>query len=123
MPLSFLPFSEWPPGRVQREPLTSHRRGEEQKAQAPSTNQLLLQILQRLDRLDRQAKRMECHNKCRLTHLKELIIGNHPPEEDPETPDFTLPTSTESHDDPNCGDAVTNPPLLPTDGTEDSAKL
>ncbi|KAL4287105.1 hypothetical protein AHAS_Ahas19G0152900 [Arachis hypogaea] len=52
---------------------------------------------------------MERCNKRRLTYLKELIVGNHPPEEDPETPDSTSPTSTGSHDNPDCGDAVTSP--------------
>ncbi|KAL4293931.1 hypothetical protein AHAS_Ahas18G0177400 [Arachis hypogaea] len=66
---------------------------------------------------------MEHRNKHRFTYLKELIVGNHPPEEDLDTPDSTLPTSTESHDRPDCGDAVTNPPLFLTDGTKDSAKL
>ncbi|KAL4315932.1 hypothetical protein AHAS_Ahas15G0234500 [Arachis hypogaea] len=66
---------------------------------------------------------MECRNKRQLTYLKELIIGNHPLEEDPDTPDSTSSTSTGSHDNPNCGDVATSPPLLLTDGTEDGAKL
>ncbi|KAL4329161.1 hypothetical protein AHAS_Ahas13G0272400 [Arachis hypogaea] len=52
---------------------------------------------------------MEHRNKRRFTYLKELIVDNHLPEEDPETPNSTSPTSTGSHDDPDCGDAVTNP--------------
>ncbi|KAL4322031.1 hypothetical protein AHAS_Ahas14G0169800 [Arachis hypogaea] len=66
---------------------------------------------------------MERRNKRRFTYLKELIVGNHPPKKNPDTPDCTLPTSTGSHDDPDCGDAVTNSPLFLTDGTEDGAKL
>ncbi|KAL4276270.1 hypothetical protein AHAS_Ahas20G0190400 [Arachis hypogaea] len=66
---------------------------------------------------------MKHRNKRRLTYLKELIIGNYPPKEDPETPDSTAPTSTGSPDDPNGGDPVTSPLLFLTDGTEDSAKL
>ncbi|KAL4329515.1 hypothetical protein AHAS_Ahas13G0307800 [Arachis hypogaea] len=54
---------------------------------------------------------MEHRNKHRFTYLKELIVGNYPPEEEPDTPDSTLPTSTGSHDDPDCGYAVTNPPF------------
>ncbi|KAL4337601.1 hypothetical protein AHAS_Ahas12G0126500 [Arachis hypogaea] len=64
---------------------------------------------------------MERRNKRRLTYLKELIVGNHPPKEAPETLDSTSPTSTGNHIDTNCGDAVTSPPLLLTDGTEDGA--
>ncbi|KAL4294044.1 hypothetical protein AHAS_Ahas18G0188700 [Arachis hypogaea] len=66
---------------------------------------------------------MECRNKCQFTYLKELIVGNHPPKEEPDTPDSTSPTSTRSHDNPDDGDAVTSPPLFLTDGTEDDAKL
>ncbi|KAL4381721.1 hypothetical protein AHAS_Ahas04G0161800 [Arachis hypogaea] len=66
---------------------------------------------------------MERRNKRRFTYLKELIVDNHPPEEDPETSDSTSPTSTGSHDDPDCGDAVTSPPVFLTDGTKDGAKL
>ncbi|KAL4293988.1 hypothetical protein AHAS_Ahas18G0183100 [Arachis hypogaea] len=53
---------------------------------------------------------MERRNKHQFTYLKELIVGNHPPEEDLDTPDSTLPTSTRSHDRPDSGDAVTSPP-------------
>ncbi|KAL4356935.1 hypothetical protein AHAS_Ahas09G0136400 [Arachis hypogaea] len=45
--------------------------------------------------MDRQAKRMELRNKRQFTYLKELIVGNHPPEEDHRTlrtPPY-LPTS------------------------------
>ncbi|KAL4371518.1 hypothetical protein AHAS_Ahas06G0173800 [Arachis hypogaea] len=75
-------------------------------SQAPPTNQLLHQILERLDRLDRQRKQRERHNKRRFTYLKELLVGNHPPEEDPDSTSFT---STGSHDSPACGDTVTSP--------------
>ncbi|KAL4294026.1 hypothetical protein AHAS_Ahas18G0186900 [Arachis hypogaea] len=37
---------------------------------------------------------MECRNKRRFTYLKELIVGNHPPEEEPNTPNSISPTST-----------------------------
>ena len=92
-------------------------------SQAPSTNQLLHQILERLDRLDRKEKQRERRNKRRFTYLKELLVGNHPPEEDPDTPDSTSFTSTGSHDGLDCGDAATSPPLILINGTEDSAKL
>ncbi|KAL4371540.1 hypothetical protein AHAS_Ahas06G0176000 [Arachis hypogaea] len=72
-------------------------------SQAPSTNQLLRQILQRLDR-------KEHRNKCQFTYLKELIVGNHPPTEELETLDSTSTTSTGSHADLDCGDDVTRPP-------------
>ena len=92
-------------------------------SQELSTNQLLLQIIQRLDRLDWQEKRRERRNKRQFTYLKELIVGNYPPEEEPDTPDSTLPTSTGSHDNHDGRDAVTSPPLFLTDGTEDGANL
>ncbi|KAL4329190.1 hypothetical protein AHAS_Ahas13G0275300 [Arachis hypogaea] len=78
-------------------------------SQAPSTNQLLLQIIQKLDRLEEKGKQMEHRNKRRFIYLKELIIGNHPPKEDPDTPDSTSFTSTGSHDGPDGGDAATSP--------------
>ena len=66
---------------------------------------------------------MELRNKHQFTYLKELIVGHHPPKEDPDTPDSTLFTSTGSHDGPDGGDAATSHPLFLTDGTEDNAKL
>ncbi|KAL4299252.1 hypothetical protein AHAS_Ahas17G0082300 [Arachis hypogaea] len=52
---------------------------------------------------------MEHRNKRQFTYLKELIVGNHPPEEEPDTPDSASSTRTGSHDNPDCGDAVTSP--------------
>ncbi|KAL4373130.1 hypothetical protein AHAS_Ahas05G0051000 [Arachis hypogaea] len=92
-------------------------------SQAPSTNQLLLQILQRLDRQGWQMERIEHRNKRRFTYLKKLIVGHYPPKEDPETPDSTSPTSTGSHDDPDYGETATSAPLFLIDGTKDGAKL
>ncbi|KAL4321857.1 hypothetical protein AHAS_Ahas14G0152400 [Arachis hypogaea] len=88
-------------------------------SQAPTTDQLLYQILERLDRQEHKAKMRERPNKRRFTYLKELIMGKF---KDSDTPDSTSFTSTGSHDGPDCGDTATNPPLFLTDGTEDGAK-
>ncbi|XP_072079089.1 uncharacterized protein [Arachis hypogaea] len=87
--------------------------------QAPTTDQLLHQILKRLDRQEHKAKMRERRNKHRFTYLKELILGKF---KDSDTPDSTSFTSTGSHDGPDYGDTATSPPLFLTDGTEDGAK-
>ncbi|KAL4275889.1 hypothetical protein AHAS_Ahas20G0152300 [Arachis hypogaea] len=87
--------------------------------QAPTTNQLLHQILERLDRQEHKAKLRERRYKRRFTYLKELLMGKY---KDPDTPDSTSFTSTGSHDGPDCGDTATSLPLFLTDGTEDVAK-
>ena len=80
---------------------------------------MFLQILERLDRQDQRATRMERRNQRRFTYLKELIMGKF---KDLDTLDSTSFTSTGSHDGPDCGDTATSPPLFLTDGTEDGAK-
>ncbi|QHN83381.1 uncharacterized protein DS421_20g704300 [Arachis hypogaea] len=87
--------------------------------QAPTTAQLLHQILEKLDRHEQKAKLREHRNKRRFTYLKELIMGKF---KDSDTPDSTSFTSTKSHDGPDCGDTATSPPLFLTDGTGDGAK-
>ena len=87
--------------------------------QAPTTNQLLHQILKRLDRQEHKAKLRERRNKRRFTYLKELLKGKY---RDSDTPNSTSFTSTGSHDGPDCGDTATSLPLFLTDGTEDGAK-
>ena len=87
--------------------------------QAPTTAQLLHQILEKLDRQEQKAKLRERRNKRRFTYLKELIMGKF---KDSDTPDSTSFTSTGSHDGPDCGDTATSPSLFLTDGTEDGAK-
>ncbi|KAL4391372.1 hypothetical protein AHAS_Ahas03G0238500 [Arachis hypogaea] len=76
-----------------------------------------------LDRQDQKANLRERRNQRRFTYLMKLLIGNHPPDKDPDTPDSTSFTSTRSHDGPDSGDTATSPPLFLTDGTEDGAKL
>ncbi|KAL4276777.1 hypothetical protein AHAS_Ahas20G0241100 [Arachis hypogaea] len=87
--------------------------------QAPTTTQLLHQILEKLDRQEQKAKLRERRNKRRFTYLKEMIMGKF---KDSDTPDSTSFTSTGSHDGPDYGDTATSPPLFLTDGTEDGAK-
>ncbi|QHN77965.1 uncharacterized protein DS421_19g657410 [Arachis hypogaea] len=87
--------------------------------QAPTTNQMLHQILERLDRQEHKAKMKERRNKRRFTYLKEMIMGKF---KDSDTPDSTSFTSTGSHDGPDCGDTATSPPLFLTNGIEDGAK-
>ncbi|QHO01769.1 uncharacterized protein DS421_13g418010 [Arachis hypogaea] len=87
--------------------------------QAPATNQLLHQILEKLDRQEQKTKMRERRNKRRFTYLKELIMEKF---KDSDTPDSTSFTSTGSHDGPDCGETTTSPPLFLTDGTEDGAK-
>ncbi|KAL4276009.1 hypothetical protein AHAS_Ahas20G0164300 [Arachis hypogaea] len=88
--------------------------------QAPTTNQLLHQILERLDQQEYKAKLIERRNQHRFTYLKELLMENY---KDPDTPDSASFTSTGSHDGPDGGDTATSPLLFLTDGTEDGAKL
>ena len=78
--------------------------------QAPTTNQLLHQILERLDRQEHKVKLRERRNKRRFTYLNELLMGNY---KDPNTSESTSFTSTGSHDGSDCGDAVTSPPFVP----------
>ena len=95
--------------------------------QAPTTTQLLHQILERLDRQEHKAKLRERRNKRRFTYLKELIMGKLKELimgkfKDSDTPDSTSFTSTGSHDVSDYGDTATSPPLFLTDGTKDGAK-
>ncbi|KAL4315706.1 hypothetical protein AHAS_Ahas15G0211900 [Arachis hypogaea] len=83
--------------------------------QAPTTDELLQQIIERLDRQEQKAKMRE----RRFKHLKELLKGHF---KDSDTPDSTSFTITGSYNGPDCGDTATSPPLFLTDDTEDGAK-
>ncbi|XP_072072659.1 uncharacterized protein [Arachis hypogaea] len=87
--------------------------------QAPTTDELLQQIIKRLDRQEQKTKLRERRHKRRFKHLKELLKGHF---KDSDTPNSTSFTSTGSHDGLDCGDTTTSPPLFLTDGTEDGAK-
>ncbi|XP_072076686.1 uncharacterized protein [Arachis hypogaea] len=64
-------------------------------------------------------EKIECRNKRRFTYLKELIVSTHLPPEQKDIPDSPLPSSTESHDEPDSRGDAPNPTLLLPDGTED----
>ncbi|QHO19829.1 uncharacterized protein DS421_11g332470 [Arachis hypogaea] len=92
-------------------------------APPPSTHQLLLKILEKVDRQGWWIEQIERRNKRRYNYLKELIDCTHPPLEEPDTPESTSDHSMERHDEPDSGSDDSNPTLLITDGTEDRAKL
>ncbi|KAL4397269.1 hypothetical protein AHAS_Ahas01G0175000 [Arachis hypogaea] len=87
--------------------------------QASTTEKVLQQILEKLDRHEQKAKMRERRNERRFKHLKELLKGRF---RDSDTPDSTSFTSTGSRTGHDCGDTATSPPLFLTDGTEDGAK-
>ncbi|KAL4306604.1 hypothetical protein AHAS_Ahas16G0194900 [Arachis hypogaea] len=87
--------------------------------QAPTTDELLQQIIKRLDRQEHKAKLRDRRNNRRFKHLRELLRGDC---KDSDTLESTSFTSTGSHDGPDCGDTATSPLLFLTDSTENGAK-
>ncbi|KAL4337579.1 hypothetical protein AHAS_Ahas12G0124300 [Arachis hypogaea] len=91
-------------------------------APPPPTNQLLLEIPDKLDWQGRQIEQIEHRNKCQYNYLKELVSCTYTPPEEPDTPKSTLNNSMESHEEQDSGSDDSNPTLLITDGTENRAK-
>ncbi|QHO49199.1 uncharacterized protein DS421_1g11920 [Arachis hypogaea] len=88
-----------------------------------SAHQLLLELLEKVDRQGRRIEQIERRNKCHYNYLKELIGCINPPLEEPDTLECTSDHSMESNHEPDCGSDDFDPTLLITDGIEDRAKL